>query len=209
MVFAQYGACVICRWQAAASVQCNTERVVCEWQCGMWGCDDDDDDDGGGAAYVELRRLAAVRLLIPMMRSGLQKQAEAAAAAVCDGGVCERGGERGDDGGSRMVECACECECECECECAECGCDWRLAWWGWWCVRVRQAACERGMRKRHAEARTCQAACKASGMQMRREHDGKAVEARTFKPPLRNREFRNSACFDRNFFLSRKKLTKK
>jgi hypothetical protein len=53
-------------------------------------CDDDDDDDDDGRRYVELRRLAAVRLVIPMMRSGLQKQAKASrssAAVVGDAAV--------------------------------------------------------------------------------------------------------------------------
>ena len=98
-----------------------------------------------------------------MLRSGLQKQAGAAASAVC-GGVCERGGERGDDGGMRMRNAKCEMQMRrmegaigglrggggggggaCACESAK---------------RHANAACESAdMPRRHA---------KHAGMQMRR-----------------------------------------
>ena len=99
----------------------------------------------------------------------------------------------GDDGGSRMVKKQAECGCDGGLRlniCAWCGAAWGGGGGG---------ACESA--KRHAKA-ACesQAACKASGMQMRRGDAGK--RARTLKPPLREIEIPKFGVFWPKFFLS-------
>jgi hypothetical protein len=163
-------------------------------------------DDDDGRRTLSWRRLATASLLIPMLRSGLHKQGEAAAAVVCDGGVCERGGERGDDqqdGGMRMRNAKCECA------------DWRVigglrggVWWGWR-VRKRQAECERGDANAGMQS---QAGCKARGAcRCEGGHDGKRWKrARTLKPPLLEiGNFGVPPVLRKVFFFPGKKLRKK
>ena len=119
-----------------------------------------------------MRRLAAASLVDSGVRFGLQKQAEAAqrwlVKSRAERRVCERGGERGDTWWNAHANANAKCACEMR-NAQQAAC---VVWAA--CVVVRaRAKAPSGMRTQNAEARTCQAACKASGMQMRRGHDGK------------------------------------